>query len=110
MTNRVGLRCNKRLGKALSYPCADCFKEGEGGTLQCGACKLWCHRSCEKLTVAEMETLNSYKGEYICRRCCINDNGEFDFEESLQRLIKVCLHNFDTFYSLQIGTNKYNYI
>ena len=86
MANRVGLRRNKSLVTALSYPCADCFKECEGDTLQ-----LWCHRGCEKLTVAEMETLNSNKEEYVCRRCCINDNGEFEFEESLQRLTKIGL-------------------
>ena len=89
MANREGLQRNKRKVSPPVYPCADCFKECDKDVIECGDCRKWCHRTCEALTEEELVTLSRSKEIYLCRRCCQNDDGAFDFDQSLQRLTKV---------------------
>ncbi len=79
----------KRVLKRTQYPCGTCSQDCEvpsRPTVFCGECSLWFHADCQHLTNTQMDVLeNHVSQDYVCSSCSQQD-GNFDYHSSLQRL------------------------
>ena len=79
----------KRKDKSGRWPCGICSKQCKTYCICCGTCNRWFHIECEEITRLQLTVLSDNSIEYICSSCCKDENGSFDVEASLNRLLEA---------------------
>ena len=70
-----------------SYPCGICSFECDGNkNIACDCCNLWYHQKCENLNRLIFSFLSKTSLVYVCSRCLLDNDGNFDYLAGLKRL------------------------
>lgn len=69
------------------YPCGKCGVECDGDkNIACDMCNTWFHQTCESLNNHQFSFLCKTTLPYLCSSCCLDSDGNFDFNSALKRL------------------------
>lgn len=75
------------MSDTVEYPCDTCHKNCDGdNNSACDTCDKWFHQKCEGLSNKDLNYLQKCPLSYVCTKCCKTAGGDFDFDESLERL------------------------
>ncbi|KAH3891086.1 hypothetical protein DPMN_015175 [Dreissena polymorpha] len=72
--------------RANWYPCGDCKLQCASACLFCAMCSQWYHGVCENVSDLELYQWGEIDMDYICKRCRLVDNCNFDYSQGLSRL------------------------
>ncbi|KAH3843411.1 hypothetical protein DPMN_116927 [Dreissena polymorpha] len=75
--------------RANRYPCGDCKLQCLSACLFCATCNQWYHGVCENVSELELNQWGEIDLDFICKRCRLVDNCNFDYSKGLSRLKKV---------------------